>query len=170
MNETFSYPLTQPAFLLENFYILTWTGGMLALGGVWAIFFRYGNFKYGIDLGCFFKTAAIMIATMLALGLPNYFNVKYYAQHGHEGDKIVLAAERVSYQTRNGATKSFKFSDVQSIYKEPMTFNPPAIVYIVAIVDSIKADSIAVREDLPEFKTLLSRLDERTNGKVKKNL
>lgn len=170
MMESFTYPITQPEFLLENFYILTWTGGLLALGAVWAIFFRYGNFKYGIDLGCFFKTAAIMAATMLALGLPNYYNVKFYARHGHEGDKIILSQERIAYQSRNGTTKSFKLSDVQSIYKEPITFNPPPIIYIVAVIDSIKVDSIAVREDLPQFNTLFSRLDEQTNGKVKKNL
>ncbi len=166
MNEVFSYPVTQSNFLLENYYILTWTVGMLLLGAAWAIFFRYGNFKYGIDLGCVFKTLIIMVATMLAIGIPNYLNVKYYAQHGHEGDKITLTNERVTYQYRNGQAKSFLLSEVKKFYKEPMTFNPPSTYFVVAIVDSIKVDSFAVREDLPRFevfKTLLSRaIDNRS--------
>jgi hypothetical protein len=151
MSDVFSYPVTQSNFLLENYYILTWTGGMLLLGGAWAIFFRFGNFKYGIDLGCLFKTLVIMAATMLAVGVPNYLNVKYYAKHGHEGDKIMLTSERVTYQYRNGEAKSFSLSEVRRFYREPMTFNPPTTYFVVAIVDSIKVDSFAVREDLPRF-------------------
>jgi hypothetical protein len=40
-----------------------------------------------------------------------------------------------------------------------MTFNPPPTYFVVAIIDSIKVDSFAVREDLPrfdEFKTTLN--------------
>jgi hypothetical protein len=165
MTEVFSYPITQSEFLLENYYILTWTGGMLALGAAWAIFFRYGNFKYGIDLGCLFKTLIIMTATMLAIGIPNYLNVKYYAQHGHEGDKITLTSERVTYQYRNGKSKSFALSEVKKFYKEPTTFNPPATYYVVAIIDSIKVDSFAVREDLPRFEVFKTTLNHAIGGK-----
>lgn len=163
MNEVFSYPVTQSAFLLENYYILTWTGGMLALGAAWAIFFRYGNFKYGIDLGCLFKTIVIMVATMLAIGIPNYLNVRYYAKHGHEGDTITLTDKQVIYQPRNGKAKSFALSEVKKVYKEPMTFNPPPTHYVVAVIDSIKVDSFAVREDLPRFDEFIKKLKSATS-------
>lgn len=165
MNEVFSYPVTQSNFLLENYYILTWTGGMLVLGAAWAIFFRYGNFKYGIDLGCLFKTLIIMAATTLALGIPNALNVKYYAMHGHEGDKIILTSERVTYQYRNGGAKSFLLSEVKKFYREPMTFNPPPTYFVVAIIDSIKVDSFAVREDLPRFELLKTALNNAIGEK-----
>ncbi len=138
---------------------------MLLLGAAWAIFFRYGNFKYGIDLGCLFKTLIIMAATMLAIGIPNYLNVKYYAQHGHEGDKITLTNERVTYQYRNGQAKSFSLSEVKKFYKEPMTFNPPPTYFVVAIIDSIKVDSFAIREDLPRFESLKTALNNAISGK-----
>ncbi len=160
MNEVFSYPVTQSDFLLDNYYILTWTAGMLILGIAWAIFFRYGNFRYGIDLGCFFKTLIIMVATMLAIGVPNYLNVRYYAEHGHEGDKITLTSERITYQYRNGKTKSFALSEVKKFYKEPITFNPPPTYFVVAVIDSMKVDSFAVREDLPRFEVFKTALNK----------
>ncbi|MGQ9804704.1 MAG: hypothetical protein ACUVRP_01325 [Chlorobiales bacterium] len=165
MNEVFSYPVTQSEFLLENYYILTWTGGMLVLGAAWAIFFRFGNFKYGIDLGCLFKTLIIMTATMLSIGIPNYLNVKYYAQHGHEGDKITLTNDRITYQYRSGESKSFLLSEVKKFYKESMTFNPPPVYFVVAIIDSIKVDSFAVREDLPRFESLKTALNNAIGDK-----
>lgn len=170
MNEAFSYPITQSEFLLDNYYILTWAGGMTALGAAWAIFFRYGNFKYGVDLGCLFKTLVIMAITMLAIGVPNYLNVRYYAKHGHEGDKIILTSERVTYERRDGSRKSFALSEIQKIYKEPITFNPPPTYFVVAVIDSIKVDSFAVREDLPRFQEFLSALTSATNGRVAKPL
>ncbi len=160
MTEVFSYPITQPEFLLENYYVLTWTGGMLILGAAWAIFFRFGNFKYGLDLGCLFKTLIIMVVTMFAIGIPNQLNVRYYARHGHEGDKITLTNERITYEYRNGKSKSFALSEVKKFYKEPITFNPPATYYVVAIIDSIRIDSFAVREDLPRFEVLKTTLSK----------
>jgi hypothetical protein len=102
---------------------------------------------------------------MLAIGIPNYLNVKYYAQHGHEGDKITLTSERVTYQYRNGAAKSFALSEVKKFYKEPMTFNPPPTYFVVTIIDSIKVDSFAVREDLPRFEVFKSALNKAIGEK-----
>jgi hypothetical protein len=46
-----------------------------------------------------------------------------------------------------------------------MTFNPPATYYVVAIIDSIKVDSFAVREDLPRFEVFKTTLNHAIGGK-----
>jgi hypothetical protein len=170
MNEVFSYPMTQSELLLNHYATISWTLGMLALGTVWGIFFRYGNFKYGIDLGCLFKTALIIISTTLALGLPLMYNTKFFAQHGHEGDKLTLSNDALLYESRQGKQKTIKYAEIQRIYKEPVTFNPPKTYYIVALVDSLRVDSLGVKETLPNFDQFLQKLSEKSNRKIERAL
>ncbi|MDW8466775.1 MAG: hypothetical protein RML35_11590 [Chloroherpetonaceae bacterium] len=49
MTEVFVYPQTQPSLWLEHYATITWLLSMLFLAIVWAIFFQYGNFRYGIN-------------------------------------------------------------------------------------------------------------------------
>jgi hypothetical protein len=170
MQDVFTYPVTQSAFWLDNYYVFTWASAMAMLAGAWAVLFRYGNFKYGIDLGCLVKTFVIMLVTMLCLGFPMYYNTKFAAQHGHEGDKIILTDDALRYTPRTGKEKTFKYSEVFTIYREPFTFNPPPAHFVVALKDSVRLDSVVIKEDLPQFDALIKKLDVVTNGKVKKSL
>lgn len=67
MNEVFAYPQTQPSIWLENYATITWILSMVFLAATWALFFRYGNFRYGIDIGCLVKTVLIIAATTISL-------------------------------------------------------------------------------------------------------
>lgn len=168
MNEVFAYPQTQPSFWLENYATITWMLSMVFLAATWALFFRYGNFKYGIDIGCLVKTVLIIAATTVSFGFPMMYNTKFYAEHGHEGDKIVLSDEEVIYETRNGKRKSLKYSEIQRIYREPLTYNPPKSYHIIGLIDSIRVDSISIRENLPDFEKVLQRIAEKTNRKIER--
>jgi hypothetical protein len=164
MNEVFSYPITQSSFILNNYFILTWVAGLLALGLGWGLLFRFGNFSYGIDPGCLFKTTLILFYTMFCFGIPNYINVKFKAKHEHEGDKIMLTDSTLSYQTRSGSTKTFKLSEIYSVYKDPVTFNPPAAYYVTTLIDSLKVDSLMIKEDLPNLNQLFTSLNNKRDS------
>jgi len=133
----------------------------------WAVFFKYGQFKYGIDFGCVFKSLAILIATMLAFGLPQQYNIKFDAQNGHQGDKITLTSNLLKYETRNGEMTEFPLKDVKEIYQEPVTYNPPT-KYIIVAINENERDSIFVRKNLPEFSSFMSRLESLTGVKLKR--
>ena len=172
MLEVFSYPLTQSEFLIDNYALLTWSAAAVIIAAVWAIFFRYGNFRYGIDLGCLLKTALIIIVMTFCLGMPNYLNTKFYAAHSFEGDKITLNESGVLYETRNGMKKTFQYSEIKQIYQEPITYNPPITYYVVAVIEKPnnlgKVDSIGVRQTLPNYSKLLNSLSEKTGLQVEK--
>ncbi|MDX2129962.1 MAG: hypothetical protein SFU91_13095 [Chloroherpetonaceae bacterium] len=173
MLEVYSYPLTQSEFLIDNYALLTWSGAAIIIALVWAIFFRYGNFRYGIDLGCLLKTGIIIVVMTFCLGMPNYLNTKFYAAHSFEGDKITLNDNAVLYETRNGSKKTFQYTEIKQIYQEPITYNPPVTYYVVAVIDVPnklgRVDSIGIRQTLPNYSTLLNTLSAKTGLKVEKN-
>lgn len=169
MSEVYSYPITHSEFWLNNYAFISWTLGMLLLAVAWAIFFRFGNFKYGIDLGCIVKTFLILVSTMLAFGLPMQYNIRFDAEHGHEGDKITLTNTKLSYQPRDGKEKDLMIRDIKKIYQEPITYNPPVKYFIVAQTPEMK-DSISVKRDLPDFDKFIQRLTELTQIKLRRAL
>jgi hypothetical protein len=170
MNEVFAYPQTQPTLWLENYATITWLLSMLILATAWALFFRYGNFKYGIDIGCLVKTVLIIGATTLAFGFPMMYNTKFYAEHAHEGDKVILRDDEIVYETRSGKRKALKYSEIQRIYREPLTYNPPKSYHIIGLIDSIRVDSISVKENLPNFEKFLQQLSEKTNRRIERSI
>jgi hypothetical protein len=167
--QDFFYPITQSSFWLDNYWLVTWTLSMVFLGAAWAVLFRFGNFRYGLDLGCFLKTGAVLAATTFSLGAPTVYNTNYQARHGHEGDKIVLDSTTIRYEPRSGNAKTFKLTEIFTVYREPVVFNPPPTYYVVALIDSVRFDSIGIKNDLPQFEALMTALNRTTNGKVKKN-
>lgn len=170
MTEVFVYPQTQPSIWLENYATVTWLLSMVFLAVVWALFFRYGNFRYGIDVGCLVKTVLIILATTIAFGAPLMYNTKFFAEHGHEGDKIILDEEEIIYETRNGKRKALRYSDIQRIYREPLTYNPPKSYHIVGLIDSIRVDSISVKENLPDFDRFLQRISEKAKRPIERSI
>ncbi|NTW48319.1 MAG: hypothetical protein HGB19_01025 [Chlorobiales bacterium] len=169
MSEVFSYPITQSEFWLNNYAVITWALGMLLLSVAWAIFFRYGNFKYGIDLGCLGKTFLILFFTTMAFGLPMRYNIRFDAEHGHEGDRITLSESKLIYQQRGGKEKNLPIKDIKKIYQEPITYNPPVKYFIVAETAGAK-DSVAVKKDLPDFDKFIQKLTELTQVKIRRAL
>lgn len=165
----YSYPITYPEFWLESYAFFSWTFGMLILAASWAVFFRFGKFKYGIDMGCLVKTALILFFTMISLGLPMQYNIRFHAQHAHEGDTITLTDQTLQYEFREGAEKKFKLQDIFQIYQEPITYNPP-IKYIVKAKSESGIDSIFVRRSLPEFRSFMKKLTKKTGLKVQRTL
>jgi hypothetical protein len=169
MSEVYSYPITHSEFWLNNYAFISWTFGMLLLCVAWAIFFRFGNFKYGIDLGCLVKTLMILFFTMLSFGLPMQYNIRFDAEHGQEGDKITLTDAKLSYQARGGKEKTLKITDIKKIYQEPITYNPPVKYFVVAETAELK-DSITVKKDLPNFDKFIQKLTELTQIKIRRAL
>lgn len=169
MSEVYSYPITNSEFWLSNYFVVSWAIGLLFLAVAWAIFFRFGNFKYGIDMGCLFKTLLILISTMLAFGLPMQYNIRFDAEHGQEGDKITLTDSKVVYQTRDGKEKTLPLKDIKKIYQEPITYNPPVKYFIVAQTPE-KKDSITVKKNLPDFDKFMQKLTELTQIKIRRTL
>jgi len=170
MTDLFQYPMSYPGWWLSNYYYFTWTLAMLFLAGGWAFFYRYGKFSYGVDFGCFWKTTLLVFMTTIALGVPSYYNTKFVAQHGNDGDSIALSPDRIEYRYRNGEKKMFLLKDIVSIYQEPVTYNPPPKIFIVAQNAGLR-DSITVTEGkhgLPNADKLLSTLAERTGQPVKR--
>lgn len=156
---TFEYPVTYPEWWLDSYYIVTWSLGMLLLAVGWGVFFRWGKFSYGIDLGCIWKSTLLLLMTTAALGAPNYYNTRFVAEHGQEGDRIVLEGDRFSYDFRNGGQKEFRIADIARVYKEPVTFNPPPKYFIVAETGGVK-DSVFVTENLPGYEEMLKKVSE----------
>ncbi|PIO46905.1 MAG: hypothetical protein CMR00_12890 [[Chlorobium] sp. 445] len=80
----------------------------------------------------------------------------------------MLSDEEVIYETRNGKRKSLKYSEIQRIYREPLTYNPPKSYHIIGLIDSIRVDSISIKENLPDFEKVLQRIAEKTNRKIER--
>lgn len=162
MQQVFQYPLTYPEWWLDNYYFFSWLLGMLLLAVGWSFFFKYGKFSYGIDLGCLWKSTLLLLLTTLALGTPNYYNTRFIAEHGQEGDVITIDTENLSYNYRKGTDKTFSIKDIVRIYREPVTFNPPPRFFVVAQTGQTR-DSIFVTKNLPNYEKMLSKLSELAN-------
>jgi hypothetical protein len=170
MTDLFQYPMSFPGWWLDNYYYVTWTFAMLFLAGGWAVFYRYGKFTYGVDFGCLWKTTLLVIMTTIALGVPQYYNTRFSAEHGNDGDSVTLSPDRIEYRYRNGQKKMFLLKDVVSIYQEPVTYNPPPKIFIVARNAGLR-DSISVtqgKSGLPQVDKLLSGLSAKTGLPVKR--
>jgi len=161
MPEVFHYPMSYPAFWLDYYYIATWSMSMLFLASVWAFFFRYGKFTYGVDLGCFWKTAVLVLFTTISLGVPNYYNTRFVGEHGQDGDSIRMTDDQLLYIDRKGNEKQIYIADVIAIYQESITYNPPPKIFIVAEKSSVK-DSLFVTTNLVDYKRFLADLSKRT--------
>jgi hypothetical protein len=170
MSSLFQYPMSFPGWWLDNYYYVTWSLAMLFLAGGWAFFYRFGKFSYGVDFGCFWKTTLLVLMTTIALGGPQYYNTRFSAEHGNDGDAVRLDDDRIEYHSRNGQKKMFLLKDIVSIYQEPVTYNPPTKIFIVATNAGLK-DSISVtegRHGLPDVARLLSELSSSTGKTVKR--
>lgn len=167
MPEVFQYPMTYPAWWMDYYYIATWCLGMLFLGTGWALFFRYGKFSYGVDLGCFWKTAVLIVLTTIALGGPNYYNTRFVGEHGQDGDSIKIAGDELLYLDRKGNETKLALDDITAVYQEPITYNPPPKIFIVAGKGKVK-DSLFVTRNLKGFETFLVSLSTRTDVPVKR--
>jgi len=111
-----------------------------------------------------------VLMTTIALGGPQFYNTKFSAEHGNDGDSVQIAGDRLEYRTRNGAHKQFLFKDIVSIYQEQVTFNPPSKVFIVARNAGLR-DSVFVTvgdHGLPGYERLLSELSAKTGLTVKR--
>ena len=166
MPEVFHYPMSYPALWLDHYYLATWFLSMLFLGLVWAAFYRYGKFSYGVDLGCFWKTTLLVMLTTVSLGGPMYYNTRFAGEHGQDGDSIKIAGDRVLYLDRKGNEKKLDLADITVIYQESITYNPPPKIYIVATKLSLR-DSLFVTTNLPDYKRFLSDLSGKTGIKAK---
>ncbi|ACF46539.1 MAG: hypothetical protein OQK66_08600 [Prosthecochloris sp.] len=155
MQQVFQYPMTYPGWWLDYYYIFTWTLSMAFLAAGWGIFFRYGKFSYGIDLGCLWKSLVLLVMTTISLGAPNYYNTVFVAEHGQEGDRVVLTEDSMIYIYRTGDSKSFRAGDIDSVYQEAVTFNPPPKVFIVAERGGVR-DSVFVTRNFPGFDDILN--------------
>jgi len=170
MSELFQYPMPFPGWWLDYYYYVTWTLAMLFLAAGWAVFYRYGKFSYGVDFGCLLKTTLLVLMTTIALGAPQYYNTKFSAEHGNDGDAVRLADDRVEYMFRNGAKKLFLYKDIISIYQEQVTYNPPPKIFIVARNAGLR-DSLFVTEGehgMPKSDLLLKEISARTGLSVKR--
>jgi hypothetical protein len=170
MTDLFQYPMSFPGWWLDNYYYVTWTLAMLFLAGGWAVFYRYGKFTYGVDFGCLWKTTLLVIMTTIALGVPQYYNTKFLAEHGRDGDSYKLGTDRIEYASRKGEKKMFLYKDIVSIYQEQVTYNPPPQLFIVAKNAGLR-DSISITEGkhgLPDAERMLSGLSAKTGLPVKR--
>lgn len=161
MPEVFHYPMSYPTWWLDYFYIVTWSLGILFLGLVWAIFYRYGKFTYGVDLGCFWKTALLVLLTTVSYGVPNGYNVHFAGEHGQDGDSIKIAGDQLLYLDRKGNEKKLPLAAITAIYQEDITYNPPPKIFIVAAKPPLR-DSLFVTTNLQDYKRFLSDLSKRT--------
>jgi hypothetical protein len=166
MPEVFHYTMTYPAFWLDYYYLVTWFLGMLFLALVWAIFFRYGNFSYGVDLGCFWKTGLLVLFTTVSIGPPMFYNTRFAGEHGQDGDSIKISGDKLLYMDRKGNEKRVLLTDITAIYQESITRNPPPKIFIVAGKSPVK-DSLFVTTNLPGYKGFLEELSRRTGVKAK---
>jgi len=166
MPEVFQYPMISPGWLIDYFDLLAWCIGAVFLSGVWVLFFRYGKFSYGIDLGCLWKTTVMILITTASIGTQRYLSVNFQAKHGQDGDSIKISSDKLLYRDRKGNEKQFKLADITTIYQEPITYNPPAKIYIVAAKASLK-DSLFITKNLPGYQRLLSDLSMETGVTVK---
>ncbi len=166
MPEVFHYPVAYPAWWMDSYFLLTWCLGMLFLSAGWAIFFRYGKFTYGVDLGCFWKTTLLLVLTTISLGGPNYYNTRFVGEHGQDGDAIKISSDKLLYLDRKGNEKKLNLTDITSIYQESITYNPPPKIFIVAGKAPVR-DSIFVKTNLPDYRRFLSELSKKTGIEAK---
>jgi len=166
MPEVFHYSMTYSALWLDYYYLATWGLSMLFLALVWAVFYRYGKFTYGVDLGCFWKTSLLVLLTTVSLGGPMYYNTKFVGEHGQDGDSVRITDDQLLYIDRTGNEKQFGLADITAIYQEPVTYNPPPKIFIVAGKSSTK-DSLFVTTNLLEYKRFLADLSKRTGVEAK---
>jgi hypothetical protein len=167
MPEVFRYPMIYPSWWMDSYYVVTWMLGMLFLGTGWAIFFRYGKFSYGVDLGCLWKTTLLIILTTIALGGPNYYNTRFVGEHGQDGDSVRITDKELSYLDRKGNERKLPLGQISAIYQEPVTYNPPPKIFIVAGKGALR-DSIFVTKNLQGFESFLSSLSVKTGIQVKR--
>jgi len=170
MTDLFQYPMSFPGWWLDNYFYVTWFLSMLFLGGGWALFYRYGKFSYGVDFGCLWKTTLMILVTTIALGVPQYYNTRFSAEHGKDGNSYRLAADRIEFTSRKGEKKMFLYKDIVSIYQEQITYNPPPQVFIVANNAGLR-DSITVTDGekgLPDADKMLSELSKRSGVTVER--
>ncbi len=166
MPEVFHYPMTYPAWWMDFYFLATWCLGMLFLSVGWAVFFRYGKFTYGVDLGCFWKTTLLLVLTTISLGAPNYYNTRFVGEHGQDGDAIKISGDNLLYLDRKGNEKKLSLAAVTSIYQESITYNPPPKIFIVAGKAPVR-DSLFVTTNLPGYKLFLASLSKRTGIEAK---
>ncbi len=166
MPEVFHYPMSYPALWLEYYFFATWLMGMLFLGLVWALFYRFGKFTYGVDLGCFWKTALLVLLTTVSLGGPMYYNTRFAGEHGQDGDSIKIASDQLLYLDRKGNEKKLPLAAITAIYQEGITYNPPPKIFIVAAKPPLR-DSLFVTTNLQDYKRFLSDLSKRTGIEAK---
>ena len=161
MPEVFHYPMTYPAWWMDFYFLATWCLGMLFLSVGWAVFFRFGKFSYGVDLGCFWKSTLLLVLTTISLGGPNYYNTRFVGEHGQDGDAIKISGDKLLYLDRKGNEKKINLTDITSIYQESITYNPPPKIFIVAGKARVR-DSLFVTTNLPDYKRFILDLYKRT--------
>lgn len=166
MSEVFHYSMTYPAFWLNYYYLATWFLSMLFLALVWAVFFRYGKFTYGVDLGCFWKTSVLVLFTTISLGGPMYYNTRFAGEHGQDGDSVKISGDKLLYIDRQGNTRQLRLVDITAIYQEIKTYNPPPKIFIVAKTSSSR-DSLFVTTNLPGYKRFIEELSARAGVEAK---
>ncbi|MBC8043640.1 MAG: hypothetical protein IAF08_09385 [Rhizobacter sp.] len=166
--QSYSYPQFYPEFWLSNHTWIVWSLGFLLFAVAWGVFFKYGKFNYGVDLGCFVKSSIIGFFTMVSFGLPNAYNVRFDAEHAHDGDRITLTDSTLTYRYRTGGERSLPLDGITRIAQEQLTFNPPIAYYVIGRKDSTRTDSVRIKEDLPQFKELMQTLTSRTGLQVQK--
>jgi hypothetical protein len=164
MAEAFQYPMPYPAFWLDYYYYASWFLSMLILAVGWGLFFRYGKFTYAINLGCFWKTAMMLLLFTVTLGVPMYYNTKFAAEHGQDGDLVRIEGDRLQYLDRKGRVMTFPLAEIEAIRQEAVTYNPPPKIYIVAQTPTGR-DSVYVTEKLPDYRRFLYELSRKTGVK-----
>ncbi|MEI6848032.1 MAG: hypothetical protein WCK32_08390 [Chlorobiaceae bacterium] len=108
----------------------------------------------------------MILITTASIGTQRYLSVNFQAKHGQDGDSIKISSDKLLYRDRKGNEKQFKLADITTIYQEPITYNPPAKIYIVAAKASLK-DSLFITKNLPGYQRLLSDLSMETGVTVK---
>jgi hypothetical protein len=166
MQEVFNYPISYPSWWMDYYYMFTWMFGMLILALGWAVFFRYGKFTYGVDLGCLWKSTVLILLTTVSLGIPNYYNTRFVGEHGVDGDSIKISSDRLRYLDRKGSEKELVLADITTIYQELITYNPPPKIFIVTAKGAVR-DSMFITTNLPGYKRFLADLSKRTGVAVK---
>jgi len=49
-------------------------------------------FTYAVNLGCFWKTAMMLVLFVVTLGGPMYYNTRFAAEHGEDGASVKMMA------------------------------------------------------------------------------
>jgi hypothetical protein len=167
MPEVFHYPALYPGWFIDYFDYLTWCLIVVFLSVVWVVFFRFGKFSYGVDLGCLWKSAVMIIITTAAIGTQRFISVKFAAEHEQDGDSLRITAGELLYKDRNGLERKLPLNEITAIYQETVTYNPPPKIYIVTGKGPAR-DSLFVTENLQGLESFLSLLSSKTGISVKR--